>query len=102
MSGAACGTYSGYQRHRRLGELTCDACRKANREYQRQHRASRPDLRAVQQERHRARQRALWRLAREYPERYLRLTAEELANPSPVKEFVRDGAGQFATQAGAS
>jgi hypothetical protein len=30
---AACGTPSGYERHRNDGEEACDACRKANTEY---------------------------------------------------------------------
>lgn len=38
---AACGTLGGYQRHRRLDEDPCDACRAARNTYQRDHRAQR-------------------------------------------------------------
>ena len=33
MKQAQCGTKSGYQRHRRLKEESCEACRKANSKY---------------------------------------------------------------------
>lgn len=29
-----CGTYGGYQRHRRAGETKCDACQRARKEYE--------------------------------------------------------------------
>lgn len=37
---AFCGTYSGYQRHRRLGEPACDECKAAQARYRRRLRAS--------------------------------------------------------------
>lgn len=40
-----CGTYAGDQRHRKEGEPSCEPCRAARAEYQRQYRAThdRPD-----------------------------------------------------------
>lgn len=42
-----CGSYGGYQRHKRLGEDPCERCREANRrylaEYRNQHPARRED-----------------------------------------------------------
>ena len=36
---ARCGTYSGYTRHRKLGEALCQPCNQAARAYERAHRA---------------------------------------------------------------
>lgn len=38
---AACGTYSGYRRHQRAGELPCQACNDARRIYDRQQKRDR-------------------------------------------------------------
>lgn len=46
MNGPECGTYAAYQRHIRRGEEPDDACRAAQREYQREYRAKTP-FRAV-------------------------------------------------------
>lgn len=35
---ANCGTYGGYQTHRRIGEDPCDPCTKARNEYMRDYR----------------------------------------------------------------
>lgn len=61
---ARCGTRAGYFRHRRAGEETCQDCRNAHV--------------AVNADRDAARQRAWGRLAREFPERWRELYAEEL------------------------
>lgn len=37
---AACGTRSGYERHRSKGEPTCEACRKANAQRKREENAA--------------------------------------------------------------
>lgn len=42
---AACGTRSGYNRHQRSGEPTCDECRRAVREYQYKVRGYQPERR---------------------------------------------------------
>jgi hypothetical protein len=59
-----CGTRAGYFRHYRAGEDTCQACRDA--------------ANAVNADRNAARQRAWGRLAREFPDRWRELYAEEL------------------------
>jgi hypothetical protein len=59
-----CGSRAGYFRHRRAGEETCRACRDA--EY------------AANADRNAARQRAYARLAKEQPDRWRELYAEEL------------------------
>jgi hypothetical protein len=60
---ARCGTLAGYDRHRRAGEATCAACKDAKAIYN--------------YDRTTARNRALKRLAAEYPERFRELLAEE-------------------------
>lgn len=72
-----CGTYSGYQKHKRRGEPACEPCTIANREYHREYR-DRPHARAEARRVNSARQRALWRLADLHREDYLRLCDEEL------------------------
>lgn len=41
LTAAQCGTRSGHDRHRRAGEPSCDACRQAYADYQRQYRTAR-------------------------------------------------------------
>jgi len=55
-----CGTYGGYQAHRRRGEDACNPCREANTTYQREYRRH-PDRRVV---------------ARDQSEAYTRASAE--------------------------
>ncbi len=69
-----CGTYAGYQRHRKAGEQTCPACREAHRAYMREWRSRGDDWRRG----NRARARALWRLAALHPEEYEHLVVVEL------------------------
>lgn len=42
---APCGSYGGYQRHKKAGEQACDGCREANRRYMQARRAERPEER---------------------------------------------------------
>jgi len=72
-----CGTYGGYQRHTRRGEVPCAECKKANREYAAARRAD-DAVRLEQNARTAARSRALWRLAAEYPDRFRQLFIEEV------------------------
>ena len=72
-----CGTYAGVQRHRKLKESACDACREAQREYMRALRARMGPARDRWW--NRTRHAALERLAGEYPERLAELIAEERA-----------------------
>lgn len=76
----ACGTYAGFQRHRRMGEPACDDCRLATRDYVRHYR-QRPGKMARQQEVNRARLRAMVELSHRYPDEYRTLYTSELAAP---------------------
>lgn len=58
-----CGSNKGYFAHRRRGEEPCTACRQAHYDYQAESNA--------------ARSRALTRLAKEYPDRFREIFAEE-------------------------
>jgi hypothetical protein len=72
-----CGTDAAAQRHRRRGERPCAACLAAQAKKKRD-RLSDPDIRADNARRNGARSRALWRLAKEYPERFKALFVEEV------------------------
>lgn len=74
-----CGTYAGYQHHKKIGEKPCQPCLDANAEYTREWRARSPEIRAKGNRETAARSRALWRLAREHPKRFKKLFAEEMA-----------------------
>lgn len=85
VSSRVCGTISAYRGHRDRGEDPCDACIEANRtysrEYSRKYRNKQgADLRAKENRYHKARARALTRLAAEYPIEFHEFLAEELAN----------------------
>jgi hypothetical protein len=82
LTPGVCGTYGGYQRHKRRGETPCGGCRQANREYGRRYRAERPEVRQQELADNRARSRALWRLAEECPDRFRQLVVEELIKES--------------------
>lgn len=81
------GTPAGHSAHVRAGSPPCEPCRDARSAYVREFRA-RPDAAPRVRRGNRARSRALWRLARMYPDDYRRLMAEELANDTtpPPKE----------------
>lgn len=70
-----CGTAAGYIRHVRAGEKACEECRAAHTLYVRLWRA-RGGMKNTR-EQSSARQRALSRLARMYPNHYRALYAEE-------------------------
>lgn len=74
---AGCGTYGGYQRHKRQGEKPCDGCREAATAYVAKRRATNALARAYDQEYNRARRRALERLADLHRAEYLRILDEE-------------------------
>ena len=72
----ACGTNSGYRRHLRAGEPTCQACRKAHTADKRI-RLNTPEVRAETNARAAAGRRAQRRLAAEYPNRFRTLLYEQ-------------------------
>ncbi len=75
------GTYAGYQWHKRQPDEPCEACRVANRNYMRDLRRRSPLRRARDRWDTKTKNRALWRLAMEYPERFNQLIDEERAAP---------------------
>jgi hypothetical protein len=82
-----CGTYSAYQRHVRTGETPCEPCRAAAAVKQREYRQNNPDAYRRELDSRAARDRALERLAREYPHRFAELVADErrpLYAPEPT------------------
>lgn len=72
------GTYGGYQRCVQRWEGSCDECRRAAAERQRERRRSNPAIRARERHYKYARERALWRLKALHPEEFERLFDEEL------------------------
>ncbi len=77
-----CGTYRGYQRHRRQKTPTCEPCRRANADYHAMRRELNPSLRVTDRRTEAARWRARVRLSEEYVDRYRELLAEERARTS--------------------
>lgn len=73
-----CGTYAGYNQHRRDRTPTCPACRAAATDYQRKRRAENPDIYDQEKFLNGIRGRALWRLASLHPDEFQALVAEEL------------------------
>lgn len=74
----SCGTDAGYAQHVYYKETPCDACRAAHAAYRREHRAARPDVRAVEREYNKANHRALQRLKALHPAEFQILIDEEL------------------------
>ena len=72
-----CGTYNAYQLHIRRGEVSCEPCREANRVYNNELRATK-DQRAQEAARAVRRNKALLRLAQEYPTRFREILVEEM------------------------
>ena len=72
-----CGTYGGYQAHHRAAEPACGPCRAANAAYSAATRAINPAARDRVRWLNATRGRALERLAREHPHRFLDLLADE-------------------------
>ena len=75
----ACGTYAGYQTHKRRNTEPCAACRRANRDYQRAHRASSQQRRDKDYAYTTARTRAIARLIALHPAQWEALLADERA-----------------------
>jgi hypothetical protein len=75
----ACGTYAGFQRHKRIPEDPCEACRIAAGDYVRHYRATHPAAMVRHREVTRARFRAMTRLSHNHAEEYRTLYAAELA-----------------------
>jgi hypothetical protein len=83
---ADCGTTAGYHRHIRNGEEACQSCRDAWAAYHRKYRTQ-PEQQRKALARNAARTRALNRLAKEYPDRFRELVAEETrAGDEPAVE----------------
>lgn len=76
---ATCGTPGGYQRHRKAGEPACEPCRAAQAGYIRQYRTD-PEVREQTLRENAARTKALWALARRYPNDYRELVREASAS----------------------
>lgn len=72
----ACGTYAGYQAHRRHGTPKCGPCMDANAEYTRNRRLN-SDIRLADLNQSRAYTRAMVRLRLAHPREFARLYAEE-------------------------
>ena len=77
VSDDRCGTYAGYQAHKWRGDNPCEPCRAANAAYHREHRKQKPRRNSVDTRRAKLRNRALARLADEYPKRFAQLLREE-------------------------
>lgn len=73
-----CGTYAGYQAHKRRGEPACAPCREGNRVYVSEYRAANSAARESEKVRNSARSKALARLGRENRERLRQLYLDEL------------------------
>ena len=77
MKRPRCGTYSGYQAHRRRGEPFDQACRDANAAYMREFRAENQANYTREKAANAARSRALYRLAEAHPREFGRLLLDE-------------------------
>jgi hypothetical protein len=81
---AGCGTYAGLQAHKKRREEPCQPCKDAGAAYVRAYRSASPARRAADRWWTRTRHAALERLAREYPERFQAILAEErTVTPNP-------------------
>lgn len=90
------GTPAAYQRHLKRGEKPCDACRQANTDRARSRYRTDPGNRAYRNAVHRARSKALTRLAERFPVEYLELVAEEMAREGLDTSRAEDRAWQAA------
>lgn len=80
-------TYAASQKCYRRPEGRCSACKRVSREYMAEYRKSHPEYANRNGDLGNARARALWRLARMYPQQFRALVADELG---------RDEQGQVA------
>ncbi len=71
------GSTAGYQAHRSRREIACEACRNAQRDYQRSVRAD-PEKWRIEKASLRAKNRAIWRLINMHRDEFERLYAAEL------------------------
>ena len=90
------GTTAAAQRHYTNGEKPCEPCRQALAAYQREKYHNDAEGRAVKQALHRARQRALTRLARDHEAEYLGHLADEMTAENLDAGRVRERAWQAA------
>ena len=74
-SKGGCGTYQGYQKHKRLGEEVCEPCRLARNEYMNAIRRK-PEYRKRIRKYQRDRGRALSKLAEMFPVEYQKILSE--------------------------
>lgn len=72
-----CGTYAGYQRHKKAGDTSCEPCRTAAADYMRHYRARHPEKVQSAYAVSAARERAMIRLSKMYPGVFRRLLDEE-------------------------
>lgn len=72
-----CGSFGGYQRHKKAGETPCDPCREANRRYMAEYRNRRPEVREADIAGLKARKRAARRLIAMHRAEFEALLAEE-------------------------
>lgn len=79
----ACGTYSGYQLHRKRDEKPCGPCREASAAYMRNYRSLKPERWRADRWWNSTRIAALERLAREYPDRFQAIITEERSAQLP-------------------
>lgn len=82
-----CGTYAGYQHHRKTGEEPCDDCSLANATYMRDYRSTNESVRTRGRNYSMARSRALELLALEHPERFRALLGDQLASLREPEEM---------------
>lgn len=71
------GEYRGYSRHRREGTEPCEACVEAQKAYMKEFRDRNKSSSAKNRLGNKARSRALWMLAKEYPEDFQRILNEQ-------------------------
>lgn len=73
------GTKAGHEAHKRAGEQSCDMCRHAESIYIREWRNRNRDRQQSIEARQHARERAMRKLARQYPRKFKKLLDAELA-----------------------
>lgn len=87
-----CGTYAGWNAHRRAQEPQCDACREAARVYQRERRAKGGEQIESETTKQRCRERALWRLKEMHRGDFDLLVADEIRVEQKLKRRERESA----------
>lgn len=77
LTATSCGTYAGYQTHKRQGTEPCSECRRAQRDYMRDYRAKNAEQRDKDYRYGLARNRAISRLIAMHPAQWEALLADE-------------------------